>query len=909
LNQLDRWRQGNMTQLLLTTKLFFPRARSKLVSRPRLIDQLTAGLRKPLTLISAPAGYGKTTLLSDWRLRFGSEYPLAWLSLDPDDNNLTRFLTYVSAALETLDPTLPQGLVFHLQLPQLPPMEELVTALINGVNAFPRDFALVLDDCQTITNPAIHAALAYLLDHMPPNMHLVMLTRADPPIHLAKLRVRGDMVELRTDDLRFTTKEAIFYLNAVMDLNLSYENVSALDQRTEGWAVGLQMAAISMQGKEDASAFIKTFTGSNRFILDFLSEEVIQGQTEEVQMFLLRTSILDRLTGSLCDAVLGEAQNSAQVLVELERKNLFLIPLDDERQWYRYHHLFSGLLFQFLKQTQPEIVNALYKRAAAWLEENGFPENAIVYALKAQDYDLATRLMLQIKNSLWNRGEVHMLLNWLKTLPEELVRSQPELCLSYAGCHLLVGYFDVAEKWLQWMEDDLGPITASDRYEAVWIQKILIYRSVCARFRGDYVAAIALGRSGLDQTPSTAVRDRGSALLFLGHAHFYAGNTDTAEQVLIDAVQTLQASGHTMACLNARHYLAQLWVQRGRLHEACEIYEQAILYSREQEKTVYSGIEYVGLGDLRREWNQLDAAAAEIQRGLELAEKGGFILTLMDVYLGRVRLALSQKDWEAAWMTIQKAEQLAHRSPTSIEIAYLQAWRARLNLAQGKLAEAESWAELVEAEMKGTEITGPFHPMREFALLTLARVWLAQGKADQAAALLERVRIGAEATGRGGRALEAQMLQALAEQDAGKEAQAIHSMKKVLAWAEPEGYVRLFIEEGAPVAKLLYKVIGSTTTDLREYAGRLLAAYSQEQAAWPAPLAETLPRDALIEPLSKREIEVLHLMADGFSNKEIASQLIISIGTVKRHVVHIFQKLRAANRIQAVTIARELEIV
>ena len=609
----------------------------------------------------------------------------------------------------------------------------MITALINGVNAFPRDFALVLDDCHVITNPAIHEALAYLLDHVPPNMHLVMLTRSDPPIHLAKLRVRGDLVELRTGDLRFSTEEAIIFLNAVMDLNLSDENVSALDQRTEGWIVGLQMAALSMQGKADTTGFIEAFTGSNRYILDFLSEEVIQRQPKSIQTFLLQTSILDRLTGSLCDAVLGETHNSAQFLVELERKNLFLIPLDDERQWYRYHHLFSDLLFQFLKQTEPTIVDALYERAAAWLEGNGYVENAIGYALKAQDYDLATRLMLQIKNSLWNRGEVHLLLDWLKTLPEELVRSQPELCLAYAGCYLLVGYFDIAEKWLQWMEDDLGPITASDRYEAVWIQKILIYRSVCARFRGDFAAAIALGQSGLDKTPGTAVRDRGSALLFLGHAHFYAGNTDTAEGVLIDAVQTLQASGHTMACLNARHYLAQLWVQRGRLHKAREIYEQAILYSREQGKTVYSGIEYIGLGDLKREWNQLEPASAEVQRGLALAEKGGFILTLMDVYLARVRLALSQKDWEAAWKYIQKAEQLAHRSPTSIEIAYLQAWRARLNLAQGKLAEAETWAEIVEAEMKGAEITRPLDPMREFALLTLARIWLAQGKTSQAA--------------------------------------------------------------------------------------------------------------------------------------------------------------------------------
>lgn len=912
---MDQWYLENMTQLLLSTKLYFPRARSKLVSRPRLIEQLNAGLRKPLTLISAPAGYGKTTLLSDWRLRFGSEYPLAWLSLDPGDNNLARFLTYVAAALETLDPRLAQDLISQLYLPQLPPMQELITALINGVNPFPQDFALALDDCHVITDPAIHEALAYLLDHLPPKMHLVMLTRADPPIHLAKLRVRGDLVELRTDDLRFTTEEATIFLNTVMDLKLSGENVSALDKRTEGWIVGLQMAAIalrsplSIQGKEDASLFIKAFTGSHRYILDFLSEEVIQGQTEEVQTFLLQTSILDRLSGPLCDAVLGETQNSAQLLVELERKNLFLIPLDDERQWYRYHHLFSGLLFQLLKQSQPESINPLYERAAAWLEQNGYPENAIGYAMKAQNYDLATRLLLQIKNSLWNRGEVHMLLNWLNTLPEELVHSQPELCLAYGGCLLLLGYFDATEKWWQLVETCLDPMAASDLPAALWIQKILIYRAVNARYRGDYAAAIALGQSGLDKTPGTAIRDRGSALLFLSHAHFYAGNTEAAEQVLIDAVQTLQASGHVMACLNARHYLAQLRVLQGRLHEACEIYEQAIEYAGKQSTTVYSGVEYVGRGDLKREWNQLEAAALEIQKGLELAEAGDFILTLTEVYRVSVRLALSQKDWEAAWMYIQKAEQLARRSPSSVEIDHLQAWQARLQLTQGNLGEAQLWADALETRLKGAEVSGPFNLIHEYLLLTLARVWLAQGKTDRAANLLERVRIGAEDAGRGGRALEAQLLQALVEQTAGKEMQAVNTFSQVLARAEPEGYVRLLIEEGAPVARLLNKVITHKPSHLQDYAKRLLAAYHNEGAERQVFQAKPQPGAAAVELLSKRELEVLCLMADGRANKEIAAQLFISVGTVKRHIVHILQKLDATNRTQAVTIARKLEIV
>jgi LuxR family maltose regulon positive regulatory protein len=848
-------------------------------------------------------------VLSEWRAGLGIEYPLAWLSLDAGDNNLARFLTYVSAALETLAPGLAQDLVSQLQLPELPPMEALVTALINGVNAFPQDFALALDDCHAITDPGIHAALAYLLDYLPPKMHLVLLTRADPPIHLAKLRVRGDMLELRTDDLRFSSEEATLFLNDLMDLKLSGENINALSQRTEGWIVGLQMAALSMQGKKDATDFIRAFTGSHRYILDFLSEEVLSHQPEPVQKFLLQTSVLNRLSGPLCDAVLGEMQNSAQLLVELERKNLFLIPLDDERQWYRYHHLFSDLLFQYLKQTEPTKINVLYERAATWLKENGYLENAVGYALKAQNYDLATRLMLQIKNSLWNRGEVHMLLNWFNTLPEDLVRSQPELCIAYAGCLVLLGYFDATEKWLQSVEAGLDPMTASELPAVIWRQKVLIYRSVNARYHGDYVAAIALGQSGLDKTPSTQVRDRGSALLFLGQAHFYAGNTDIAEQVFNDAVQAFQASGHTMAGLNARYYLAQIRVLQGRLHEASEIYQQAIEFISRQGTTVYSGVEYVGLGDLKREWNQLDAAAMEIQQGLELAEAGDFIFSLTEVYLARIRLAISQKDWEAGERTIQKAGQVARRCPTSVEIEHFRTWQARLQLAQGNLAEAEAWAETFEAEMQGVEITGPFDLLHEFRQLTLARVWLAQGKTDQAAALLERIRSAAEAAGRGGRALEAQMLQALADLAADKERQAIENVSQVLAQAEPEGYVRLFLDEGAPMVKLLYKVSTQTKGGARDYAGRLLAAYHQEEAEQMTPLPQALPGHPLVEPLSKREIEVLRLIADGCSNKEIANKLVISIGTAKRHTTNIFTKLVVKNRMEAVAIARQLGLL
>ena len=510
-----------------------------------------------------------------------------------------------------------KDLVAELHLPQLPPVEELITLLINEVNAFPHDFTLILDDYHVITTSAIHAAVVYLLDHMPPNMHLILLTRSDPPFPLARMRAGNCMVELRADDLRFNTQETIAFLNVVMGLNLSMENVSALDQRAEGWIVGLQMAALSMQGKSDTSGFIKAFTGSHRYILDYFVEEVINQLPVSIQTFLLYSSILGRLNGSLCDAVLGESKDSAQVLLELERKNLFLIPLDDERQWYRYHHLFSDLLSQRLRQTQPEIVKALYERAAVWHEANGFLENGVGYALKAQDYELATRLIDRIKNDLWGRGEVRPLLSWFNTLPVELVQSQPELCLNYATCLIMMGCFDDAEKWLQLAEAGFSPMAAYDPHAALRSLMIPIYRSVQARFHGDFSTAAALCQSVLERIPSTAelrLRYVGVALLFLGHAHFYAGNTDMAEQVLTDAIQTNLASGHLGAYLNASHHLAQLRVVQGRLHDARAIYDQAVLVTREQETPIYGGAEYACVGDLKREWNQLDEAAIDIQK-------------------------------------------------------------------------------------------------------------------------------------------------------------------------------------------------------------------------------------------------------------------------------------------------------
>jgi LuxR family maltose regulon positive regulatory protein len=894
-----------MLSTLLATKLHRPHPTPNLVARPRLTQRLDEGLQKRhcLFLVVAPAGYGKTTLVIDWLGQTAT--PSAWLLLDQGDNDPIRFFTYIVAALQALDLKVGQALLetFHT-VPQS--AEALVCPLINDLASLDGPVILALDDYHRITDGLIQEAMAFLLDHTPPNLKLVVQTRVDPQFPLPRLRVSERMTEIRDRDLRFTPEEMTTFFNSIHRLNLPAEQIAALESRTEGWPAGVQLAALSLQGcsAERATQFVTAFSGSHHYVIDYLADEVLRHQPDEVQSFLLQTCILDRLCGPLCDAVLGGLSNSDQMLMELERKNLFLIPLDDERKWYRYHHLFADLLVRRLKATPSPGLSELYLRAAAWLEQNGYLESAVDYALKAQEYELAFRLMDQIKNTLWNRGEVRTLLTWFNTVPEELVRSHPDWSIVRGGCFMLVGCFDEAEKWLQAAEDGLGPMTASDRHAVLSTQRILLYRSVCARFRGDYAAAIALSQSGLDRTLTTEIRDRGSALLFLGQAHYCAGNTDTAEQVLVDAIQTTRAAGHGAAYLNACHYLAQLRVLQGLLHEARAMYEQATGFAGEQETPVQAGTEYTGLGDLKREWNQLEAAAIDIQKGLELAEAGDFIHFLTEVYPARVRLAMAQKDWKAASRFIQKAEQVAVRCSTSIEIENLRAWRARLHLAQGNLAQAGQWA-----ETKGAEIADPYGPQQEFELLTLARVWLAQDKTDEAASLLERIVSVAERSGRYGRVLEAQMLQALVDQAAGNEARAVEELSRVLARAEPEGYVRLFLDEGAPMARLLHKVSTRTTTERRAYAARLLAAYGREHPEQPVPRAKAVPGGSPIEPLSARELEILHLMAAGCSNREIANELIIAIGTVKRHTATIFDKLDVRNRTGAVAKARQLGLL
>jgi LuxR family maltose regulon positive regulatory protein len=819
----------------------------KVIHRPRLVSLLNQSIRMPLTLISASAGFGKTTLLAEWIAQ--SQDLIAWVSLDSSDNNPYRIVDCIANSILNVLPgtKVASAALKMLHTPQPVQISVILGSLINDLVALPHNLILILDDYHQIDSPAAHSVINFILDHLPENLHLIISTRSDPPISLGRLRANLQLSDIRTNDLRFTSDETQLFLTQAIGFPLSAQDMVSFEDKVEGWIAGIQLAALAIQSSQLSQSsselrnFIRSFKGSHRYILDYLIEEVLNHQPEELRMFLLKTSVLDSMCASLCDSILvydegtkpeGDhrenslesisSRPSAAILEYLDRANLFLVPLDDERIWYRYHHLFSDLLLQRLRQTWPEMMNELYLRAATWQEENGYLENAIRYALKAKDYQLATRLMDQIKVNLWSHGEVRMMLHWLKTMPEELIRSQPELSLDYAACLTLAGYFDDAEKWLQFTEDGYRQMDSYDQQASLRAQIMVpVYRSGSARLHGDYSRAIALGELALHHVPHSDVRYKGSSLLFLGQAHFFAGNTEKADQIISEAVGLNLASVHPAIYLCVRHDLAQLRVLQGRLREAREIYEQAQRSIKERGITIFAGTEYSGLGDLKREWNKLQAASQDIHTGIEMAEASDHAFFLLDAYLAGVRLAWAQKDWDAAWNCLQKAEAVVLRCPTSTEIETIRAWQARMHLVQGNLAEAEQWA-----EKKAGDGEVSYGPQKEFELLSRARIWLALGKTSQAASLLSRICIVAESSGRYGRLLEAQMLQALVSLADGKEALAIVELSEVFANAEPEGYVRLFLDEGEPMRLLLSKWLaqaGSNT--LCRYASDLFAQF------------------------------------------------------------------------------------
>ena len=899
--------------MLLATKLHVPGPRAGFVSRPRLARRLDEGADRGLVLVCAPAGSGKTALLADWA-RSGQR-PAAWLSLDAGDNDPARFWRHAVAALDRVRPGIGERVGPLLGPPAPVSFEGLVTALINELSAQPSDgeVPLVLDDYHLIGSQPVHASLEFLLEHLPPGLHPVLASRADPPLPLARLRARGQLAELRADELRFTADEAAAMLREAAVTDLPDAAVAALADRTEGWAAGLQLAALSLRGQPDVVGFVAAFTGSNRYVLDFLAEEVLERQSEEVRAFLMETSVLERLCGPLCDAVTGRPGSQAQ-LEQAERAGLFLMPLDEARGWWRYHHLFADLLRARLQQGQPGRAAELHRNAAAWHEEHGLADDAIGHAVAAGEMLWAARLIERYTDELLCRSERVTVQRWLAALPTRLADSRPRLLLAQERLALLSGrvtaaadLLDAAERAQASAGEGAGePYEPSTGRNASLLANvpatIALDRAYLAELRGDAEQAAtdasrALAEAGEDEW-MLASHARG----YLSIAEWMGGRLWQAEQLLSSTVAQWRAVGESAVAAWGYHHLAQIQRARGRLDVAAGTYQQAI------GLTPGAGVGYVGLAEVAYQRDELGTALCQVTEGIPLAENYPYTQPLANGLATLAMIRQATGDPAGALEAIAEAEQAAP-GPAGL-LNPVPAQRARLLLAQGNLAGAASWSQ--ECGLGPGD--APDYP-REAGYLVLARVLVAQGRPGQALALLDRLHAAAVTQDRAGSIIEAGALRALALAATGQEAAAVAALAGALTLACPQGYIRVFADEGPPMAALLTRLIAAQRA-AQPAAGVPLGCLARLQRAFdPGDAAPDPGRDTataapgIVEPLTSRELEVLGLLAAGRSNQAIAGQLVVTLDTVKKHVSHLLDKLGATNRTEAVARARELGLI
>jgi LuxR family maltose regulon positive regulatory protein len=953
-----------MATPILATKLYIPPPQPIVVTRPRLFQQLDEGLQRKLTLISAPAGFGKTTLISEWVA--GREQPIAWLSLDEGDNDPVRFLTYLVAALQALElseakgiatPRSPagkigEGVLGTLQAPQPPPIEPILTVLLNEITNIPGDMILVLDDYHAIDAKPVVNALDFLLRHQPPQMHLVIATREDPQLPLARLRARGQLTELRAADLRFTFSETTGFLNQIMGLNLSEEDIAALETRTEGWIAGLQLAALALQGlaaqetnfsrrNQDAIQFIQSFTGSHHYVMDYLVEEVLGQQPERVQTFLLRTSILDRLCAPLCDEVVGPLEGwnvnalsphdweepshssnqrsnflmfkrSNEILEYLEHANLFIFPLDNERRWYRYHHLFADLLRQRLHQSFASSegdaetrLHELHIRASQWYEHNGFGFEAFQHAAAADDTERAERLIGGEQIPQYLRGAVTAILDWLGSLPEAALDARPWLWWRYASLLLINGQRTGVEEKLQRAEASLATsaslqgATPDERTQSL-IGLIASARAVLALTQYQAETMFTQSRRALAYLPTDNLISRASANWVLGNAHLFQGERAAAHQAFTESITLSQESGDIFTTILATIGLGNVQEAENQLYQAAETYQRVVQMAGDQPiQIVYEA--HLGLARIFYEWNDLDAAEQQGRRSLLLARQYDRVIDrfiVCEVFLARLKLA--QGDVAEAAAILAQADQSARRQNFVYRIPEIAAAQVLTLLRQGHLAAA-------------TQLT------QNLSLpLTQARVFLAKGNASAALAVLEPWRQQVEAKFWRDERLKVTVLQAIALREHSEQDEALRLLGEALALAEPGGFIRIFVDEGLPMEQLLSDAAAQGF--MPSYTGKLQAVFESEKQKIKdkSPLTSTQPlikpetrpaKSMLVEPLSQRELEVLQLIAQGLSNREIGEQLFIALNTVKGHNRNIFEKLQVQRRTEAVRRARELGLL
>ena len=884
-----------MAVQLLSTKLNIPPTKPDLVARPRLMDRLNDGLDRKLTLVSAPAGFGKTTLLGEWAS--SCETPVCWLSLDEGDNDPVRFAHYVIAALQRVDSELGRGLSGFLRTPQLPRPDQLITALINDAARVAGPFSLVLDDYHLVHVEWIHEAVEFLVEHMPPQMHLILATRHDPPLSLPRLRVRDQLVELREDDLRFTADEATAFLNRALELSLDARIVDALEARTEGWIAGLQLAALSMGGRpeEGMGDFVAAFGGSHRHVIDYLADEVLAQQPDEIRSFLRQTSILDRLTAPLCDALTGRDDSTA-ILRQLEQANLFLVPLDDRRSWYRYHQLFV----EFLRTGLDEAIGAgQHLRAARWYESQNLWLESVKHALASGGVAEAARIIGLAADSALQIAALTTLQGWLDALPERVVRKSAELS-TYKGFVLFYrGFQGEAASYAQSAASQVNAETPHGTSG-----RLLALRAHLALSDGSYAEAIRLCREALACLDEEDYLFRGLILNLLGQTLEWQGEVAAAADAYREGARTGHRAGDFVGALAARVNLAFALNELGRLQEAIALCQDL------EDGTQKAGPESLSAGACNLAWswlsyeeNELDRAREQALQALRLAEGVGFSDAILRVRytLARVHLALGEVD--AARQVVQDAYHLMARLDLELPQGdWFRALEAEIHLRQGELAAAADWAEV--SGLSAQDSPGRYD---EDAYIAFARLLTVQGRYAEADHLVHTMERSAEDGGRRRTLITVYLLQARSLQAQGREGAAQTGVERALRLAAPEGYLRAFLEEGEPVAALLPQVRHVAPG----FVDSLLEAFSSPptRGDGPAgPVAVALP-SSLVEPLTAREMEIARLIAAGRSNPEIAELLYLSLNTVKWHVKNLYGKLGVSSRVEAAARAQELDLL
>jgi LuxR family maltose regulon positive regulatory protein len=895
-----------VSDTLLATKFYIPPPLTSLVNRERLLNRLDEGIQqgKRLTLISAPAGYGKTTLLAEWIRQ--SQFAAVWLSLDEGDNDPVRFLTYLISALRKIKPDIGETTLANLQSSQTQFHSSILSPVVNELVDIPEDILIVFDDYHNIHNQAVHDALILLLEHAPPHVHIVIASRADPLLPIARLRGRGQVTELRQNDLRFTQEEAAEFLGKNPSFELSIGDIVALTNRTEGWAAGLQMAAASLEDQSDISAFIQAFTGSNRHILDYLIEEVLQSQSATIQEFLLQTSILEQLCGPLCDAVILQSidlpTSSQSILEELERKNLFIIPLDDRREWYRYHRLFSDLLRQRLSLLHPNRKPDLHRHASKWYQEQGISEEAIEHALFAEDTDQAANLIEDSAETTLMQSQVTTYLNWLKKLPSKEIHSRPALSVYYAWALLWNGASLEAIEALM-------ALTAKHHGRSV---RALPLEAFLEIFGGDVSRAASLARQALEELPQEDRLLRNLASFILASSYLAQGKSEEGIQILENTARESQRAGNVMTAVLVLCELGDESQKHGRLHQARRLYQQALdlATDKQGELLPVAGKALIGLGDLAREWNDFETAEQYLSNGIKLAEQWS-VLGTFEGYLNLVVLRDSQGKKQEADQLFSHLRDLAYQFDASeIDDYVVDMYAARRNIAYGDFEAVQEWVKIRSTpEISSISETGGVGELlrsrlRKYENTILARLFIAQGHYEDALTILEQALIEAKQLDRVFLTIDAEILRAIAFKKNHNNMEALAAISTALKLAEPEGFMRVFLDHGDTIKELLEYAQGEIKDpEILSHIARLLDAYTPK--IYPKKPFISPKKWEPTEPLSDRELEVLQLLPSRLSSTEMASELSISVNTLRSHVKSIYSKLEAHSRYEAIAQAKE----